>query len=216
MSLPARLAIASILAAALAGCGHAATGPAPHTPAATPASLPPDVAPASAVPFPSAPATPSASPFAPRPVELPLSGISNPCILLTLSQRAQLGLQAGTVGTESDGPTCSWSAPPPAGTWTASLDLYHGAEFALSPDNPFSSHATKTTIAGYGAVDSTTGIIDPAQTCELTIDVAPGRNLHVSYLTIEAGSRPLNHQISCQRAATLATAVLSTLRSHTS
>lgn len=214
MSPPARLAIAIMLAAALAGCAHAATGPAPHTRA--PAPLPPDVPPASAVPFPSEAAAPSASPFAPRPVELSLTGISDPCTLLTTGQRTQLGVQAGSPGTESDGPTCSWSAPPPAGTWTVSLDLYHGAEYALNPDNPSSLHATLTTIAGYGTVDSTTGIIDRAQTCDLTIDVAPGQNLHVSYLTIEAGGRPLDHQVACQRAAQLATAVLATLRAHTS
>lgn len=108
MFLPAWLTIGVILAAALAGRGDTADGPAPHPPA----PAPPDVAPVSAVPFPSAPAAPSASPFAPRPVELPLSGISDPRTCSRAANAANSECKPEAQGPESDGPTCSWSAPP--------------------------------------------------------------------------------------------------------
>jgi hypothetical protein len=185
-----RLLIALISVTAVAGC--AAPTPTPTTAAPTP----PAPAPA-----------PTASPFPPRPATLRLDKVQS-CDLLTDQQRRRLGAGIGTNQSGDggdDGPACVWlGSPDTSHGWTAGPILNQGAAHYLGS----STGAAVTTVAGFGAVATSSDFAQPDQQCLLFIDVAPGQALEVSY----DASSSIGHDASCQQANRAATLMLGNLR----
>jgi hypothetical protein len=183
------LAVLTILG--LVGCGGAAA----------PATAPPE-----SVAAPARPALPA------RPVELRLEGV-DPCSLLTDAQQKQLGVRGGTaVGIEASsgplrGPSCSWDNFPqrPSNGYFGRAVLTQGAEFSLGLE-------PLRTVDGFAATTAGSTGSDSAYLCGILVDVAPGQSLFAQYDNNAKDYSGMNHQLACDKAQQLASAMLTTLR----
>jgi hypothetical protein len=183
--------LAALTVLGLVGCGGAAA----------PAAAPPD----SAV----APARPA---LPPRPVELRLDGV-DPCALLTDAQQKQLGVGGGSaVGVEASsgplrGPSCTWDNFPkrPSNGYFGRAVLTSGAEFGLGSE-------PLRTVDGFAATTAGSTGTDPAYYCNMLVDVAPGQALGAQYDNNAHDYPGMNHQLACDKAQQLASAMLTTLR----
>jgi Protein of unknown function (DUF3558) len=162
-------------------------------------------------PPPASQAVPAGPALPARPVELRLDGV-DPCSLVTMAQRSQLGVNQGQAarGSESSalrGSSCVWSNIPdsPDNAWSGRLVLGQGAEYALGRE-------PLRTVDGFAA--TTTGSMgsDPAYYCLMLVDVAPGQSLVASYDNGSKDYPGMNHQLACDKAQQLAADMLSTLR----
>ena len=172
----------------LVGCGGAAESPSP------PAS-----------------SAPAGASLPPRPVELRLDGV-DPCSLLTVAQRAQLGVNGGlsvpsTHVTSLSGDSCTWSNLPetPDNAYLGRTVLGQGAEYA-------SGREPLRVVDGFAATTSGSTGTDPAHYCAVLVDVAPGQSLLAQYGNGRKDYPGMNHQLACDKAQQLASDMLGTLR----
>ena len=166
----------------------------------------PAAAPAESAAAPARPVLP------PRPLELRLDGIE-PCSLLTEAQAGRLGVNSGTAADASAssgplrGPSCLWSNFPnsPDASFLSRAVLTQGAELGLGRE-------PLRTVDGFAATTEGSIGTDPSHYCLMLVDVAPGQSLSASYENGRKDYPGMNHQLACDKAQQLASAMLTTLR----
>jgi hypothetical protein len=162
-------------------------------------------------PRPSEPATTKAAAALPaRPRELPVADL-DPCTLLTVEQRARLGVGEGRpaeLGSGLRGPVCQWVRFPeePQDAYLMTSDLRQGAEYALDS----AAGARTVGVLGYPAVETQVGSAPPEAHCLLLVDIAEGQNLWVQY-DYDGSTVPMTKQLACDKAKVAAELAVQTL-----
>lgn len=163
-----------------------------------------------------APAAPSTPTLPPRPRAIPVVGL-DACSIVPVEVLAPLGLPTTGVLDAPDPSTpristCEWKTDF-GDTGSPVLDLtvdtadQDTARFLTFPT------AKQTSVGGFGAVDGVQGLVTLSddRSCLLRIDVAPGQGLWVEYDNPLGDLPGTSHELMCQRATTVAEAIINRL-----
>lgn len=162
----------------------------------------------SAPPSQTAAAAPAAQKLPPRPRELKVDGI-DPCSLATPEIRSQAGVtsqgQADPSSTDNALRGCGYDNFPQHPTAALDVNLATNqdtAGFLFFPD------AVRSTVAGFGAVDSPDSAAGPDHSCVVRVDVAENQGLWVSLYNTLGDDQTSTHAQMCQKAHTVAESIM--------
>lgn len=129
------------------------------------------------------------------------------CTLLSADQRLPLGLGPGElepVDNAMGGKGCVWSSLP------TTPGVAYRAQYLAAPSP---GGVPSPPIDGLPTAEVRGGLIDPKNSCVYEVALAPGRTLRAQFSNVGAHQSGVNHQVACQKALAVATAMTSTYRS---
>jgi hypothetical protein len=157
--------------------------------------------------------TPPIPTLPPRPVELRIDSITDPCALLNAAQLTQLNVTEGSTDQGAyqsgfnTGPSCGWPgvALRPSITYGVMLVLNRGAAAAQGTE-------PTRDVGGFAGVLTAAPGSDPSYHCGVMIDVAPDQTLMAGFDNPTKDFPGMNRQLACDRAQQLADMLLTNLR----
>jgi hypothetical protein len=158
-------------------------------------------------PPPPAGVTPPHPPFPARPATRTLDGL-DACALLPPAQAAGVGARSVMIAPRAPVNYCRYhdTTPRGGGQWTVRLLTYQSAGVGTAG-------AAVGTLDGYGTAESGDPQLGPDISCRVAVDVADGQSLEVDYEDdLNDNPAGMNHGVACQRARSVAGAVLGNLR----